>query len=428
MRQIPDKMQLNIYLNKGYFSFLVAIITLIILPIHVKYLPPCMILWCLTWLLENHSQFKKIRDSNRSFYLLFLLFISYYLWEAVSLIYSTDIHSGLSNLFGRLSFLIFPFVLILPGEWIRRKIKILIRVFALSTFLFLVVCFIFALIKSLTLRNGLWIFDPVPPNFFWLNHFYGSNLTMNQHPTYIAMYVLLSIFICFEILFDYTLKIKYRICWLAIGVLLLISQYFLSSRAGILISLVLVPVYFIIKFRQLGKFKFAWIGIILIVVALLPVIVKNQRVDYLFGRITGKNSDYIRGEDPRFLIWESALKIAQKNLLLGVGIGDVRKELALEYKRIGEEKMAQEGFNAHNQFLEVLLENGIIGLILFVTVFGIMIYIAFVEKNLLYGLFIIMMFSFFMFETVLYRLAGVSFFSLFSFLLLHVNTQKVSDS
>jgi O-antigen ligase len=81
--------------------------------------------------------------------------------------------------------------------------------------------------------------------------------------------------------------------------------------------------------------------------------------------------------------------------------------------------MAKERFNAHNQFLEVLLENGIIGLIIFISIFVCMFYIAFSNKNLLYIMFILMTLMFFMFETVLYRLAGVSFFSLFSFLLIH---------
>jgi len=102
---------------------------------------------------------------------------------------------------------------------------------------------------------------------------------------------------------------------------------------------------------------------------------------------------------------------------LGVGIGDVRAELTGEYIRAGEEKLSRERLNAHNQFLEVFIEVGVIGFIMFITILGFMIFIAVNEKNLLYGLFILLMFVFFMFETVLYRLAGVAFFSLFSFII-----------
>jgi O-antigen ligase len=86
--------------------------------------------------------------------------------------------------------------------------------------------------------------------------------------------------------------------------------------------------------------------------------------------------------------------------------------------------MAKEQFNAHNQFLEVLLENGIIGLVLFISIFVSMFYIGISDKNLLYIMFILMIFMFLLFETVLNRLAGVTFFSFFSMLLCYTDTNK----
>jgi len=421
MRPKIGKIFTEDHLKKGYFSSVAAIMTVAMLSLHVQYLPPFMILWCLTWLMENYSQVDEIRHSRRVLILLFSLFVLYYIWQAVGIIYTTDVKMGLSNLFGRLSLLLFPLVLFYPGAIIKIKIKVLIRIFAASTVLFMVFCFIYALFRSVNISAGHWIFNPHLPEYPWLNYFYGSDLTINQHPSYIAMYVLLSVFICFESWFDFALKFKYRITWLVLGLFLLITQYFLSSRAGILISLLLVPFYFIIKFRELGKSKLAWIGIILIGIALLPVILKNQRVDYLYGKIFNQQVGYQRKEDPRFLIWESALKVSKKNLLFGVGIGDVRTELSREYIVMGQDDMAKERLNAHNQFLEVLLENGIIGLILFISVFFCMAYIGISDRNLLYGIFIIMIFMFFQFESILYRLAGVSFFSLFSFLLIFID-------
>lgn len=419
-----EKIAPNTLLGKGYFSFLFAILAVSIMPIHVQYIPPVMIMWGICWILENYYRINMIWNSRKAIRILFLLFILYYAWQVVGLIYTSDIRMGLLNLFGRLSLVLFPLVLILPGEAIKTKAKILNRVFAVSTFLFMLFCFAYALYRSLKLQDGFWAFNPHPTEYPWLSYFYSSYLTISQHPSYIAMYVLLSAFICFESWFDKSLKFLYRILWVIIGSLLLISQYFLSSRAGILISLILVPFYLIIKFKKIGKKWFVWLWIILILIGLIPLILKNQRVDYLYGRTLRKQIGYERKEDPRLIIWESALKIAKKNILLGVGIGDVRTTLALEYERIGEEKMAKERFNSHNQLLEVLLENGIIGLILFISMFICMFYIAFSDKNLLYGIFILMIFMFFLFETVLYRIAGVSFFSLFSFLLIYLNASK----
>ncbi|MCX6262785.1 MAG: O-antigen ligase family protein [Bacteroidia bacterium] len=422
MNLIINKIVFKDLLDRGYFSFLLAFLTVIILPIHVKYLPPFMILWFICWILENNSRIKMIWSYRTPAKVLFILFILYYVWQVAGLIYTNDIKMGLLNLFGRLSLVLFPFVLFYAGITINRRAKILMRVFALSTSLFLLLCFGYALYRSVSLQVGQFTFNPHPAEYPWLNYFYGSDLTLSQHPAYIAMYVLLSTFICFESWFD--TKMLYRIWWLILGLLLIISQYFISSRAGILISLVLVPFYFILKFKELGKKRFSWLWIILIVISLLPVVVKNQRVDYLYGRVFNKQFGYERQKEPRLLIWKSAIKIANKNLFFGVGIGDVRTELALEYERIGEEKMAKERLNAHNEFLEILLENGIIGIVLFSAVFICMLYIAISDKNLLYAMFILISILFFLFETMLYRFAGVAFFALFSFLLIHTSSKK----
>ena len=424
MKIIISKILPGDLVKRGLFSFLCALLTTIILPIHVKYLPPFMILWGIFWISENYFRIGAVCSCRLPFKILFILFISYYVWQCISLIYSTDIKMGLSNLFGRLSLVLFPMVLIYPGMMIRNNIKLLTRIFAISTFMFMFFCFGYALYKSVHFQNGIWNFNPHPAEYFWLSYFYSSELTISQHPSYIAMYVGLSVFICFESYFDYSLRLKNRVIWLIFGFLLLVSQYFLSSRAGILISLILIPAYFIIKFRQLSKMKFAWLWIVLIIFALLPLIVKNQRVDYLYGRLTHNQIGYEREKDPRLIIWKSALEIARRNLLFGVGIGDVKTELSVEYMRAGEEQMARERFNAHNQFLEVLLENGIIGLVLFISIFVSMFYIGISDKNLLYVMFILMIFMFLLFETVLYRLAGVTFFSFFSMLLCHTDTNK----
>jgi len=421
---IPKTDSIKKFILNGGLTFVFCLLSVVILPTYIHYLPPVMILWVLFWILDNRSGLKKDIFIGNKAAILFSLFIFYYLWQAVGLIYTTDTKMGLSNLFGRLSLVLFPLVLIFPGAMIKNNIKTLIRIFVISTFLFMLFCFSYALYRSVSLQDGLWTFNSHPEESVWLNHFYSSELTVSQHPSYIAMYVLLSTFICFESYYDFSLKSKSRIMWLILGFLLLISQYFLSSRAGILLNLILIPLYFIIKLRQLGRKKSVWLWIILILIALAPLVAKNQRVDYLLGSVFNKQVDYERKKDPRFLIWESSLKIAQKNLLFGVGIGDVRTELAQEYERIGEVAMAKERLNAHNQFLEVLLENGIIGLLLFISIFVSMFYIAFSEKNLLYGLFILMIFMFFLFETVLYRLAGVSFFALFSFLLIYTKTNN----
>jgi len=424
MIQESNKIKVANFLKNGYLSYIFALLSVIVLPIHVQYIPPFMILWGISWVIENYSRFNLILNSRTEYKVLLFLFVSFYMWEVISLIYTTDINLGLLNLYGRLSLVLFPIVLIFPGKMISKKAKLLIRIFALCTGLFMLFSFSYALFRSVNLNDGLCTFNPHPPEFWWLSYFYSSELTVFQHPSYISMYVLFSVFICFEAWYDYSLDFTRRILWLILGAFLSISQYFLSSRVGIITSLILVSLYFIYKFKRVGKRKFAWLWIIIIIIAILPILVKNLRVNALYDRIFDKSVSNEQNIDPRFQIWKSSLKIAKNNFLFGVGIGDVRRELAKEYLKLGEYQMAKDRYNAHNQFLEVQLEGGIIGLLLLILIFIEMSYIAFSDRNILLGIFIMIVFMFFLFETVLYRLAGVSFFSLFSFLLLHINSQK----
>jgi O-antigen ligase len=413
-------------IDGGYCTYLSAILTVAIMPVHVQYLPPFMILWCLSMIVENYSKFHLVLTIEKKIRVLFILFILYYMWQIVGLIYSADIRMGLLNLFGRLSLLLFPLVLIFPGEQIRKNSKKLLKIFAFSTSIYLLFCFINALFRSVNLQDGILAFNPHPKESPWLSYFFSSDLTASQHPSYIAMYVLMSTFICLESWFDVSISVRKRIWWLILGLSLIATQYFLSSRSGILNSFILVPVYFIFKLRRTGRNKFSWLLILTAVLILLPLIVKNQRVDNLYSKIRNSQNATERIDDPRFKIWYSSLKLASDNLLLGVGIGDARTSLALEYKKQGEENMANERFNAHNQFLEVIIEGGVIGLILFISVYIYMFYIGFSDKNLLYIIFLLMTLLFFQFETMLYRLAGVSFFALFSFLLVQNKVNQIA--
>jgi O-antigen ligase len=383
-----------------------------------------MILWALSWIIESYLRGGPDWNKSSIYTLLLLLFIGFYIWEAIGLIYTEDIKMGLNNLFGRLAFILFPVILLSPGEMIKKRSVLLLRTFAFGTFIFIMFCFCYAFYRSVSIIDGVWHFEHHLITYPWLSYFYGADLTIIQHPTYISMYVLISVFISLESWFDRLITFPRRIAWLGVTFILICSLYFLSSRAGILISLILIPAYIFRSFRKEGGIKLASLGIVFFVIALLPLILKNQRVEYLFGRVFNTEKSDEKKIDPRLVIWESTFRIIKDNVLFGVGIGDARNELAAEYNQIGEYEMAKIKLNAHNQFLEVMLENGIVGLILLCLIFILMFYMAYTGKNSLYGIYILMMLLFFLFETVLYRLAGVSFFSLFSFLLLHINTKK----
>lgn len=413
-------------LKSGYFTYLLAVLTMVILPIHFNYLPPLMMVWGVFWILENYPDFNRLRYSPKVIRLIFCAFISYYIFQVLGLFYSEDLKMGLSNSFGRLSLVLFPLLLFYPGEMIKNKVMTLLRIFTLSTAAYLVLCLGYATYRSIEIVNGIWIFNPHPPEYAYLSYYYGSDLTVFQHPSYFAMYVILSAFIAFEAWFDNSLKIQMRALWLLLALILLISLFFLSSRAGLLAAIILIPVYFFQKLKKLNKSKLVFIGILVLLFISIPLLLKNQRVQYLYDEILQKESIGENKEEPRVIIWKSASKLILGNFVLGVGIGDVRDELVKEYISRGETEMVELKLNAHNQFVEVFLENGVIGFFLFLIIIGLMVYAAITGKNLLYGVFILMMLIFFIFESILYRFAGVSFFSFFSLLLFYYKPAMIN--
>ena len=157
-------------------GYCIAFITMIIIPVYHWYLPPLMILWFVLWFFKLRSLKKELQEIPFNYKILFVLFISFYLWQIIGLIYSDYPEAGWRNIVLRLSLLVFPLVLISPGNMIRQKVKTLLQVFASGTFFFMIFCYSLAVYRSINLTDGILIFNPHPPVEDWLNYFFGSSL------------------------------------------------------------------------------------------------------------------------------------------------------------------------------------------------------------------------------------------------------------
>ena len=419
-------------LIKGSITYYAALIIMLIMPVYHWYLPPFMALWFVFWLFAIRQLVGDLKHISLNNKILFVLFNLFYIWQVAGMVYSNNTQAGWRNIILRISLLLFPLVLLSPGELIRKKINTLLQVFALGTLLSLFICVGYALYRSLNLQNGIWSFNPHPPVETWLNYFYGAEFAFLQHPSYLSMFAIFSFFISTESFYNRSIKKIFRLLWLAVSICFIISLYLLSSRAEILAAIIALPVYFLYKYKVKNLVKIAGLLILIFLFflfILIPVFKSNARFSYYFADDQNKQLSTIISKEGRFEIWKSSLHIVRHNFLFGVGTGDIQDELNKEYKRTEDNNMEIPiNLNAHNQYLEVLLENGFIGLLFFISIFGIMFYIAIKEGNLIYLMFILIVLISFAFETMLNRLAGVSFFALFSFLLLNANTAGIPTS
>ena len=115
----------------------------------------------------------------------------------------------------------------------------------------------------------------------------------------------------------------------------------------------------------------------------------------------------------RIHIWNSGIQIAEHQLIMGVGPGDTGDELMKMYQQYNYKDPYLNKANAHNQFLETLLDLGIAGCVILIGLFFISIKDAYRDRNVL--LFIFLLFQLFnlQFESLFSTRAGVIFFSFF---------------
>jgi len=305
------------FIKNGGLTFVFCLLTVVILPIYIHYLPPIMMFWGFFWILENRSGLKKEIFIGNNASILFFLFIFFYLWQISGMFHADSINIGFERLFKRLSFILFPLVLFYPGSRIIKNIGLITKLFAICTFIYVVFCLVNAFHNSIIIQNSKWLFNPHPIDYDYENFFFSSRLSDPEHPSYLAMYIVMSILISCESLFNNSLSNIRKGFWGAIILIFFVVLYLLSARAGILAGIIVFPLYLLFKFYT--KYP-KWIVLIVLGILSFVFIViakKNEKVNSSLEGISQEKFDNTLKNDPRLLIWKSALGVVRKNLLLG---------------------------------------------------------------------------------------------------------------
>lgn len=329
------------------------------------------------------------------FYLLVLL---------VGLIYSEDIYTGLKVLETSYSFLAIPLVL-----FRLRSLDTKIRDRIFQSFLFGVLVSSFICLSFATYR---YINEPNIQFFF----FETFTEVINSHPTYFAYYIIFSITI--ELYFLYHSKYQSKLLLHYLIIFFLFSILILTGGQTAFISMLFVFSFFILKFltEEMSTDRKLVVGSIIVMLVCL----------FLVSWVENNNRSLELNDSwERATLWKSAIA-ANSNLILGVGTGDYKIALNEYYSTHSMASFASESYNAHNQFIQILFSNGILGLVGVIILVGRPIYIGMKTNNILP---ILCMFPFLIYgvtEVFLGRYQGVVFFAfLHQIFLTDVNSQKV---
>lgn len=145
-----------------------------------------------------------------------------------------------------------------------------------------------------------------------------------------------------------------------------------NGTRGAWIATAIVCVVLIIYYMFKSKQNLA-IGIIFIML-ISTILMNNAKFMHRLGTIDDFNK--YQSNTERILIWKSAWNMFKDHPILGVGLGQYTVNYQQKY--ISPQAKEPKLGHAHNNFMQMLAENGIVGFAGFVTMFG---YIIF--KNLL---------------------------------------------
>ena len=346
----------------------------------------------------------------------FIIYIVLYLWLLFGLMYTTNLESGMLKVQTQLSLFILPFFL--GGYRFSTSTRLKCLLYYISGLTVAVIlCFTSAFYRALTLKSFFVIdqFD-VLNNVFFYQEF--SNV-LDLHPTYFALYLGIGLF-CLA--YHYNLRQSLPL-WLyvLVSVLLFIALILTSSKAGISIFFLSICVYILyFTISKPSKLSFGlFLALILGSVILFSTTTTlNRRIlksVASFNAYLSEEKFVYESTSVRLYLWALSIKTANESMLFGYGTGSTERALnqhCLNYYAFSTcERLRNK--NGHNQFLDFLISNGVIFVLLLTIAMGIGVARAIRTKDKLLLIFIFFMTLNFLFESIIQRERGIVLFMLF---------------
>ena len=405
---------LNVVLGRlDFFAFFVVIFSL---PFGKSIFIPILFGWLCALLI---SYFVKHDYSVDRFKGVLILPILFYLFHSFGVAQSTNLERGLFDMQMKLSLLLLPLLYPYRRESYQLNWRNFLWTFVAGCVASSLYYFGYALYRSYSLINGLWVFNPIP-EYGWNNYFLSSEFSYMIHPSYLALYLLVALLIIGVGLSRWRKRgAGVKIAVTLVAVILVSALILLQSRAGILgfVLLALVWLLYLVFARR------KYVVGVAVLVALFGltyfVFTKFDRLANTAKSLETTAEDGIKnqckedGTTVRFWIWKSALSVVKEHPVWGVGTGDVRDEMQKQFEHLGMVNSAKDRLNAHNQYLETWLGVGVFGLLALLAMLFVPFWVGIRMRDWLLVGFICLCSVSFLFESMLNSIAGVGFFAIF---------------
>lgn len=381
------------------------VLIMALLPFTTYLMWPFGILLMLLWIAQGQwrAKWENFKANDGIPYGIFLLAIC--LIPIFGLINSTHQAYAWRTVECYLWFFIAPVILLTTSRKLltRKHIHLLLGVFATSVLLHIIVLF----------AHGIFMAVKTGDN----SYLYYSTFSFLRHPTYVALYTTFAYILFFLYIFENKINLptpKKALLFVAAAVLL-IGVFCLYSRAGILTFIIIhLPLGIYVIHRR----KSAWKGMLLIfslIVGMFIILMTTHIAPenrFLEPKYTMDENGEKKTSDARIVIWQAAWEAAVENLPFGTGTGDCFEATREKYREKGYWVDFEHNYNAHNQYLQALLTNGIPGLVILLLYFFTPLGVSIRYKDiLLFSIFILLLLNSCV-ECVFDRRFGVDFFAL----------------
>ena len=325
----------------------------------------------------------------------------------IQLLFLNKLNVHWSHLETKLSLLIFPVTFIIGFELKKDFIYDFIRVFIIGCCLSIVICLINSTYNFILSQDS--------------NYFFYKKLSFLHHPSYYSMFLNLAVgYLYLNIIsVNPNLKIEKKWSWILI-ISFNLFIVLISSRTGWITNLI-INILFIFVLTKMNFFKRKHlVTAFLTLFSILGLLnfsspIKNRFHEIFKHTIYSKQqSNYPSSTSTRIKAWESSSELINKNWVYGFGTGCSRIELNKIYNSKGYLTLEKKNINTHNQFLQYLLDHGLIGFIFLIFFTIVLQIISFKEKDYFYSIFILIMSINFMTESILETQSGIVFFALFN--------------
>ena len=391
-------------LNIKYFSYFIFFIGLYIGGRYAVYFTAVFVVIAIISLVTEGVK------PIRSFPKILLIPIGFYLLHIISVFYSSNIDTALFDLQVKFSFLLLPVLFGLQKNENKVDLVIVLKLFSIAT---IIAC-----------SSLLWINYQEYTEIGYWNHYMLFSIFL--HPSYLSMYLVFNMLSLFYLVSNKQTNI---IC-ASIGLLLsIITLYFADSKAGMLVLIITAG---FIGFKLLYKKSklLAFSTSVFVIIGITVLFSYSNRFQSLklstekIENILENPEDVMESTALRILVWSASFDVIKQHPLIGVGNGDVKKELSIIYneKKYKEPLLIQ--MNSHNQYLETTVGLGILGLLslLLMLLFP---FLFIKERSMLIKGFILIIATNILVESMFNTQAGVLFIIFFySFLLSHLQVNR----